>query len=98
MSNRTEIGLLAYERYPPPERVCPGALVQKFNEHAAMHRRSIGEKDVFWSGRTVEPARTRAGKLLCKVAERPAEDIRALPTSGSTRVVKAIVEDNPSVR
>ncbi|HML97285.1 MAG TPA: acetate--CoA ligase [Tepidiformaceae bacterium] len=44
-----EAGLPVDERYAPPARVSEGALVSSMAEYEALYRRSIEDRDAFWS-------------------------------------------------
>ncbi|MCO5200418.1 MAG: acetate--CoA ligase [Chloroflexi bacterium] len=44
-----EVGLPVDERYAPPARVSEGALVSSMAEYEALYRRSIDDRDAFWS-------------------------------------------------
>ncbi|MBE0611973.1 MAG: acetate--CoA ligase, partial [Dehalococcoidia bacterium] len=44
-----EVGLPVDEKYAPPARVSEGALVSTMAEYEALYRRSIDDRDAFWS-------------------------------------------------
>ncbi|MFN0146187.1 MAG: acetate--CoA ligase [Dehalococcoidia bacterium] len=44
-----EIGLPTTERYAPPARVSQGALVSSMDEYRELYRRSIEDRDAFWT-------------------------------------------------
>ena len=44
-----EVGLPVDEKYAPPARVSEGALVSSMAEYEALYRRSIEDRDAFWS-------------------------------------------------
>ena len=46
----TEIGLPVDEKYAPPARVREGSLVGSLEEYAALHRRSVDDREAFWAG------------------------------------------------
>src|SRR3989304_6272319 len=44
-----EVGLPVDERYAPPARVTQGALVTSMAQYEALYRRSVDDRDAFWS-------------------------------------------------
>src|SRR5687768_18389995 len=44
-----DVGLPVDESYPPPARVREGALVASREEYDRLYRRSIDDRDAFWS-------------------------------------------------
>ncbi len=44
-----EVGLPVDEKYAPPARVSEGALISSMAEYEALYRRSIEDRDAFWS-------------------------------------------------
>ena len=44
-----EIGLPVHESYPPPDRVREGALVTSREQYEELYKRSITDREGFWS-------------------------------------------------